>query len=170
MHDNQPQHHLICCSAQIRFRIVQEPGCRRVFRRVCTPCSKLQGDNRSVIFIYLFYDVARIDLRGRHAGYTYSGPAAAWAYKSIDTGNMYVLITSTVHTTNRHLPSRRVFILGPSHHVYLDGCALTGCQKYATPLGDLPIDRDSASSYESPHNICLYPSSCHRACWEREVL
>ncbi|KAI0348008.1 UPF0103-domain-containing protein [Trametopsis cervina] len=61
-----------------------------------------------------------------HAGYTYSGPAAAWAYKSIDTGNI-----------------RRVFILGPSHHVYLDGCALTGCQKYATPLGDLPIDRDT---------------------------
>jgi hypothetical protein len=27
----------------------------------------------------------------RHAGYSYSGPAAAWAYKSIDTTGMCVL-------------------------------------------------------------------------------
>lgn len=43
-----------------------------------------------------------------------------------------------------HLPlpldSKRVFILGPSHHAYLDGCAITKCASYATPIGDLPID------------------------------
>lgn len=38
-------------------------------------------------------------------------------------------------------PSKRVFILGPSHHVYLDGCALSKCTEYATPLGSLPLDR-----------------------------
>jgi len=59
-----------------------------------------------------------------HAGYSYSGPAAAWAYKSIDTTGI-----------------KRVFILGPSHHVYLDGCALSKCIEYATPLGSLPLDR-----------------------------
>lgn len=37
--------------------------------------------------------------------------------------------------------STRVFILGPSHHLYLDGCALSSCDAYATPLGDLPIDK-----------------------------
>ncbi|CDO75253.1 hypothetical protein BN946_scf184967.g6 [Trametes cinnabarina] len=58
-----------------------------------------------------------------HAGYAYSGPAAAWAYKSIDTTGI-----------------KRVFILGPSHHVYLDGCALTQCTQYETPIGPLPID------------------------------
>jgi len=58
-----------------------------------------------------------------HAGYSYSGPAAAWAYKSIDTTDI-----------------KRVFILGPSHHVYLDGCALSRCKEYVTPLGNLPID------------------------------
>ncbi|KAI0778140.1 MEMO1 family [Trametes elegans] len=58
-----------------------------------------------------------------HAGYSYSGPAAAWAYKSIDTTGI-----------------KRVFVLGPSHHVYLDGCALTRCAQYETPLGTLPID------------------------------
>lgn len=39
--------------------------------------------------------------------------------------------------------SKRVFILGPSHHVYLDGCALSKCTEYATPLGSLPLDRSS---------------------------
>jgi len=61
-----------------------------------------------------------------HAGYSYSGPAAAWAYRSIDTTGI-----------------KRVFILGPSHHVYLDGCALSKCQEYETPLGALPLDLDT---------------------------
>lgn len=39
--------------------------------------------------------------------------------------------------------SKRVFILGPSHHVYIDGCALSKCVEYATPLGALPLDRSS---------------------------
>ncbi|TFK77055.1 UPF0103-domain-containing protein [Pluteus cervinus] len=60
-----------------------------------------------------------------HAGYSYSGPTAAWAYKSIDTSGV-----------------KRVFILGPSHHIYLDGCALSTCQEYETPIGSLPLDLD----------------------------
>ncbi|KAA1468210.1 UPF0103-domain-containing protein [Dentipellis sp. KUC8613] len=63
-----------------------------------------------------------------HAGYSYSGPAAAWAYKSIDTTGI-----------------KRVFILGPSHHVYLDGCALSQCKEYTTPIGDLPLDLDTVA-------------------------
>ncbi|KAH7078675.1 MEMO1 family [Paraphoma chrysanthemicola] len=58
-----------------------------------------------------------------HAGYSYSGPAAAWAYKSADWAN-----------------AKRVFLLGPSHHYYLTGAATTGCDKYGTPLGDLIVD------------------------------
>lgn len=61
---------------------------------------------------------------GPHAGYSYSGPAAAYAYRTIDT--------SAIKT---------VFILGPSHHVYLDGCAVSACSSYETPLGNLPINR-----------------------------
>ena len=38
---------------------------------------------------------------------------------------------------------KRVFVLGPSHHVYLDGCALSKCKTYATPIGDLPLDLKS---------------------------
>jgi AmmeMemoRadiSam system protein B len=36
--------------------------------------------------------------------------------------------------------SKRVFLLGPSHHYYLTGAATTGCDTYGTPLGNLTID------------------------------
>ncbi|KAF3909281.1 hypothetical protein ABW20_dc0107276 [Dactylellina cionopaga] len=73
-------------------------------------------------------DGARIII-APHAGYSYSGPAAAWAYKSLNLKDI-----------------KRVFILGPSHHVYLDGCALTTHTTYATPLGPLPIDTTTTHS------------------------
>lgn len=41
--------------------------------------------------------------------------------------------------------SKRVFILGPSHHYYLQGCALSTCTEYETPVGHLPIDVESKS-------------------------
>lgn len=63
-----------------------------------------------------------------HAGYSYSGPTAAWAYKHIQA------------TT-----ARRVFVLGPSHHVYTPRCALTRCTAYETPLGELTIDQQASS-------------------------
>lgn len=61
-----------------------------------------------------------------HAGYSYSGPTAAWAYKAIDTTGI-----------------TRVFILGPSHHFYMNGCALSSCEEYETPIGNLPLDQDT---------------------------
>lgn len=33
-------------------------------------------------------------------------------------------------------------MLGPSHHVYLDFCALSECHYYRTPLGNLTLDTD----------------------------
>ncbi|KAI1097878.1 UPF0103-domain-containing protein [Jackrogersella minutella] len=60
-----------------------------------------------------------------HAGYSYSGPCAAWAYKCLDLSK-----------------AKRVFVLGPSHTYYLRGCALTRFAKYETPFGDLTVDED----------------------------
>lgn len=60
-----------------------------------------------------------------HAGYSYSGPTAAFAYRQVDPSRV-----------------KRVFVLGPSHHVYLEGCALTKQRTYETPLGELRIDQD----------------------------
>jgi MEMO1 family protein len=41
--------------------------------------------------------------------------------------------------------SKRVFLLGPSHHHYLATCALTRCDYYETPLGNLRIDKDTVA-------------------------
>jgi AmmeMemoRadiSam system protein B len=42
--------------------------------------------------------------------------------------------------------SKRVFLLGPSHHLYLPNAALSQCKTYETPLGDLVIDTESKST------------------------
>jgi AmmeMemoRadiSam system protein B len=76
----------------------------------------------------------------RHAGYSYSGPAAAWAYKSVDWANAYVFLHSCPRNFTDPRYSKRVFLLGPSHHHYLTGAATTACDKYGTPLGDLIVD------------------------------
>lgn len=67
-----------------------------------------------------------------HAGYSYSGPTAAWSYVHIDP-NKY----------------SKVFLLGPSHHFYLSGCALPYSSIYNTPLGDIPVDQSIINSLRS---------------------
>ncbi|WWD20094.1 AmmeMemoRadiSam system protein B [Kwoniella shandongensis] len=61
-----------------------------------------------------------------HAGYSYSGPTAGWAYAAIPTDKI-----------------KRVFLLGPSHHAYLSGVALSRFESYETPVGDLPLDLEA---------------------------
>ncbi|KAL9617363.1 MAG: hypothetical protein Q9160_007851 [Pyrenula sp. 1 TL-2023] len=63
-----------------------------------------------------------------HAGYTYSGPCAAWAYKSLDLSN-----------------AKRIFILHPSHHAPLSTCALPSLTSYSTPLSDDPLPLDTST-------------------------
>lgn len=63
---------------------------------------------------------------GPHAGYSYSGKIAAYAYAGIDARRF-----------------SRVIVLGPSHHVYLqDICAVSCAHSLETPLGDLRVDRE----------------------------
>lgn len=39
--------------------------------------------------------------------------------------------------------SLRVFLLGPSHHVYMKGIGLSSLKVYQTPLGDIELDVES---------------------------
>ena len=41
--------------------------------------------------------------------------------------------------------SNRVFILGPSHHVYLPNCALSSAAVCQTPLYNMEIDREGCA-------------------------
>lgn len=63
-----------------------------------------------------------------HAGYRYSGAIAASAY---------VLLEESARKPGR------VVLLGPAHTVDLEGLALPGCDAMATPLGEVPVDRDA---------------------------
>lgn len=62
-----------------------------------------------------------------HAGYIYSGSTAASAY---------------VQAAQQQASVRRIVLIGPSHRVYLNGAALPRAQAFATPLGDIPIERE----------------------------
>lgn len=61
-----------------------------------------------------------------HAGYIYSGPVAASAYRQI---------------LPLHDKIRRVVLLGPSHRVAFSGLAVPESDCFNTPLGDIAIDR-----------------------------
>lgn len=63
---------------------------------------------------------------GPHAGYRYCGKVLANTYKALNPD------------------LKRLFVIGPSHHVYFKGCVLTTtCDKYETPLGDIKIDSET---------------------------
>jgi AmmeMemoRadiSam system protein B len=61
-----------------------------------------------------------------HAGYIYSGPIAASAYATL---------------APRANEITRVVLLGPSHFVPFGGLALPAAGAFATPLGDIELDR-----------------------------
>ncbi|NOZ00750.1 MAG: AmmeMemoRadiSam system protein B, partial [Deltaproteobacteria bacterium] len=61
-----------------------------------------------------------------HAGYRFSGRVEAYGYKTLEGADV-----------------RRIIIMGPSHHVALDGYALTDATHWRTPLGEVPIDQEA---------------------------
>ncbi|OIW28180.1 UPF0103-domain-containing protein [Coniochaeta ligniaria NRRL 30616] len=75
-----------------------------------------------------------------HAGYRYSGPCAAWAYKCLDLST-----------------AKRVFILGPSHTYGLSGCALTTYAEFETPCGNLTVDQATLDELRETNNFSDQP-------------
>lgn len=65
-----------------------------------------------------------------HAGYVYSGPTAAVAYRRLAPARDRI---------------RRVVLLGPAHRVPVGGLALPPWEAFATPLGAVPVDREAAA-------------------------
>lgn len=78
----------------------------------------------------------------RHAGYSYSGPCAAWAYKALDLSG-----------------AKRVFLLGPSHKYYTETCALSTFSKYETPFGDLAVDTDLCDKLRKTGDFSNIPAN-----------
>lgn len=63
-----------------------------------------------------------------HAGYIYSGGIAARAYEELAPARGIV---------------RRVVMLGPAHRVAVRGLAAPQASAFATPLGEVPVDREA---------------------------
>ncbi|HJR79466.1 MAG TPA: AmmeMemoRadiSam system protein B [Anaerolineales bacterium] len=61
-----------------------------------------------------------------HAGHTYSGPVAGYAFAAI----------------RRRSPDL-VAVIGPMHHPYVEPLITTAYDAYATPLGAIPVDKDA---------------------------
>jgi len=69
-----------------------------------------------------------------HAGYVYSGRVAAAAYS---------LLVARRHAI------RRVVLLGPTHRVAVRGIAIPSVDAFATPLGNVPVDRATLDQLSS---------------------
>jgi hypothetical protein len=63
-----------------------------------------------------------------HAGYVFSGPVAGQAYAQL------IPYAETI---------RRVILLGPTHRTPVRGIALPEADRFATPLGEVPIGQDA---------------------------
>src|SRR5712691_1772309 len=66
-----------------------------------------------------------------HAGYVYSGQVAATAFASLCHGSPAVA---------------RVVVIGPAHYVPVRGIAVPTADAFATPLGQVPVDRDEIAA------------------------
>lgn len=81
-----------------------------------------------------------------HAGYIYSGPIAAYSYKTI-------------------IPYKKEYktfvILGPSHFVYVPGVAYCYVEYFETPLGKIPVDIDLLHSIQK-FDFIIENNSAHK--------
>ena len=81
-----------------------------------------------------------------HAGYYFSGRVAASAYMSVPADQPY----------------KRIFLLGPSHHEWLDGASVNSeADYYATPLGNVKVDRETARSISDADSVFSYQPKAH---------
>ena len=81
-----------------------------------------------------------------HAGYYFSGNVAAAAYMAVPRDKQY----------------KRIFLLGPSHHEWLDGASVnTEADYYATPLGQVKVDRETAVALTEADSVFRYEPRAH---------
>ena len=81
-----------------------------------------------------------------HAGYYFSGNVAASAYARLHPEKKY----------------KRIFLLGPSHHEWLNGASVNGeVDYYATPLGNVKVDRETAHQLIQADSVFSYQPKAH---------
>ena len=78
-----------------------------------------------------------------HAGYVFSGFTANIAHKIL---------------ANDH--PKRIIVIGPSHHVFIDGISICKYKKYETPYGYSDVDSDYAKKLNEEFGF-LFESKAH---------
>ena len=102
------------------------------------------ANGRSVLDSSLAKNVAALIVP--HAGYYFSGNVAAAAYATLSTDKRY----------------ERIFLLGPSHHEWLDGASVNiGADRYATPLGEVTVDRETGRQLMEADSVFAYHPEAH---------
>lgn len=79
-----------------------------------------------------------------HAGYIYSGPVAASAYRLLEPWRDVI---------------RRVVLLGPVHRVWVPGLALPGVAAFDTPLGRVPLDEKAIARIADLPQVEVSPAA-----------
>jgi AmmeMemoRadiSam system protein B len=87
-----------------------------------------------------------IALVSPHAGYAYSGPTAAWAYRQV-----------------KDIPYESVIVIAPSHQEWFDGVSVWDRGAYQTPLGLIPVDVDLAKKIEDADKDVHFTKAGHGA-------
>ena len=81
-----------------------------------------------------------------HAGYVFSGATAASAFSCIDPSVQY----------------EHIFLLGPSHHVWLDkGSVGVGYEAYNTPLGNVKVDAELGRQIIASNSVFTWDERAH---------
>ena len=81
-----------------------------------------------------------------HASYYFSGNVAASAYMTLNTEKPY----------------KRIFLLGPSHHAWLDGASVNAeADYYATPLGNVKVDSATVRQLIEADSVFSYSRKAH---------
>lgn len=91
-----------------------------------------------------------------HAGYVFSGVTAASAFAAINPDAEY----------------EHIFLLGPSHHVYLGKASVNiGASAYVTPLGNVPVDTALCKDLMEKSDAITYAQEAHESehCLEVEL-
>lgn len=85
-----------------------------------------------------------VGLVAPHAGYIYSGPVAAYAYKLLEGK-----------------PVKKVLIMAPSHRAYFNGASVDDVAGYRTPLGVVPVDRALAQKLMAHEDLFSHVPQAH---------
>lgn len=81
-----------------------------------------------------------------HAGYMYSGPAAAWAFRALAVAGR----------------PQALVLLGPNHTGLGVQVAVSNASGWQTPLGEVPVDQELASELCRRSGLLVLDEAAHR--------